>query len=91
MDKIIFNVLVTYAHITGSNPIPCLLNLFEGVVGMRGIIYDPKEIQIVKYAWGLGNVSNNMIESYSQWCGLVIAKEARIKKLIVLGDSPMVK
>jgi hypothetical protein len=58
---------------------------------MRGIIHDPEGIQIVKYVWGLGNVSNNMIESYSQWCGLVIAKEAGIKKLIVLGDSPMVK
>jgi ribonuclease HI len=58
---------------------------------MRGIIHDPRGIQIVKYAWGLGNISNNMVESYSLWCGLVIVKEEGIKKMIVLGDSSMVK
>jgi len=58
---------------------------------MRGIIHDPRGIQIVKYAWGHGNVCNNIYESYSLCCALIISKEEGIKKMIVLGDSLMVR
>jgi hypothetical protein len=43
--------------------------------------------EIVNYAWGLGEVSNNLVESYTLWCGLNLAKEDGIIRLVMLGDS----
>jgi ribonuclease HI len=42
------------------------------------------------YAWGLGNVSNNLAEAYSLCMGLKVAKEFELKEIIVLGDSMMI-
>jgi ribonuclease HI len=53
-------------------------------------IHDPRGNQIVNYALGFGNVSNNLVEAYSLWCGLIIAKDEGIKSLIVFGDSLLV-
>lgn len=58
-----------------------------GVANERGSIHDPRGRKVVHYALGLGNVSNNLAEGYSLWCGLVIAKEEGIRTLTVPGDS----
>jgi ribonuclease HI len=55
-----------------------------------GTIHDPRGNHIVNYALGLGNVSNDLAEDYSLWCGLVIANVERIKTLILFGDSLLV-
>jgi ribonuclease HI len=38
----------------------------------------------------LGNVSNNIVEAYALWEGVQIAREKRISKIVILGDSMMV-
>ena len=40
--------------------------------------------------WGIGNVSNNIVESYSLWMGLSLAKEMGIQNLLALGDSMLI-
>lgn len=50
-----------------------------GVASERGSIHDPRGRKVVHYALGLGNVSNNLAEGYSLWCGLVIAKEKELE------------
>jgi len=52
-----------------------------------GIIHDLGGNKIVNYAWGLEEVSNNLVEAYALCCGLNLAKEDGIKRLVVLGDS----
>jgi ribonuclease HI len=42
------------------------------------------------YAWGLGSVSNNIVEAYALWAGLRLAKDMGILKLSILGDSMLV-
>jgi ribonuclease HI len=42
------------------------------------------------YVWGIGNVSNNIVESYSLWMGLSLAKEMGIQNLLALGDSMLI-
>jgi ribonuclease HI len=51
---------------------------------------DPRGNHIASFAWGLGNVSNNITKTYSLWKGVSIAREERITKLVVLQDSMIV-
>jgi hypothetical protein len=60
------------------------------VAGVRGSIHDLGGRHVDRYALGIGNVSKNIAEAYSFWCGHVIVKEEGIKSLIVLGDSMLV-
>jgi ribonuclease HI len=62
----------------------------SGVAGVGGSIHDLGGRQVDHYALGLGNVSKNLAEAYSLWCGIVIVKEEGIKSLTVLGDSMLV-
>jgi len=52
-----------------------------------GNIIDHEGTISMYYAWGLGKVSNNMVESYSLWLGLSLAKEMGIQNILALGDS----
>jgi ribonuclease HI len=49
---------------------------------------------VFSYAWGLGDpkdlLFNNIAEAYVLWEGIKIAREMRISKLLILGDSMMV-
>jgi hypothetical protein len=61
------NDIVTYSHISGSKHTLMSFKFILTCVGVRGIIHDLGGIQIVKYASGPQNVSNNMVEAYSLW------------------------
>jgi ribonuclease HI len=45
---------------------------------------------VATYAWGLGKASNNQVDTYALLCGILLAKEAKVKALIVIGDSMVV-
>jgi hypothetical protein len=60
------------------------------VAGARRSIYDPRGNRLTFYAWGLGNISNNLTKAYSLWMVLCITKEEGFKKKLVLGDSMMI-
>ena len=55
-----------------------------------GSLLDPRGNIVVYYAWGLGIDSNNIVESYTLYEGLCIAKERSIAKTVVFGDSMMI-
>jgi ribonuclease HI len=60
-------------------------------VGGEGeILYYRREKIIISYAWGLRQVSNNQGEAYTLLCGILLAKEANIKALSIIGDSMVV-
>ena len=60
------------------------------MAGARRSIYDPRGNRLTFYAWGLGNISNNLTKAYSLWMVLCITKEEGFKKKMVLGDSMMI-
>ena len=66
----------------------CLLAVLPHRGG--GIFFTPYGKIETYLSWGLGTESNNIIEALALWQGLVIAKNKRINKLIVLGDSRIV-
>jgi ribonuclease HI len=45
---------------------------------------------IASFAWGLGNISNNIVEAYALWEGVHIARDRNIANIVILGDSMMV-
>jgi ribonuclease HI len=55
-----------------------------------GIICDPEGTLVAHYAWGLGNVSNNIVEFYALWEGIRFTKAMGIQKLTIFGDSMLV-
>jgi len=45
---------------------------------------------IMSFAWGLRNLSNNLVEDYALLCDLSIAKDANIGVIHVYGDSMII-
>jgi len=60
------------------------------VEGVGESLHDPRGNTIVYYAWGLGKVSNNLVEAYSLWREISIEKYEEKKKMIAFGDSFLV-
>jgi len=60
------------------------------ILGVAGNIHDPKGKRFLYYAWGLGNVFNNLVKAYSLWMGMCFANELGINDIVVLGDSMLV-
>jgi len=58
-----------------------------GAIAMVEILHDPRGNTIFYCAWGLGNISNNLVEVYSLWFGISIDKEEGVRSLSVFGDS----
>jgi hypothetical protein len=46
--------------------------------------------KIKQCAWGSGELLNNLVEAYSLWCGLIIARAQENKELMVFGDSTII-
>lgn len=61
-----------------------------GRAGAGGIIKDTQGKILVKYEWGLGQMSNNQAESYSLYLGTKILSRLRIQNPIIMGDSAIV-
>jgi len=55
-----------------------------------GNIVEPKGKILMYYAWGLGNVYNNIIEAYSLWLGLSLANEMGLQNLLEMGESILI-
>jgi ribonuclease HI len=75
------NLLLLFNGASRNNP---------GEAGVGGIPLDIGGNQIASYAWGLGEVSNNMVDAYFLWKGLDINKGEGLKSIIILGDSMLV-
>ena len=58
-----------------------------GPAGSGGAILDMSGNIILKFAWGLGQNSNNIAEILAIWQGLMQARSLSIKKLAIIGDS----
>jgi ribonuclease HI len=61
-----------------------------GVVGVGGILFDPRGTSIKNLTWGLGITFNNLAKTYALLRGLQIAKEMKVKSLIDIGYSTIV-
>jgi ribonuclease HI len=61
-----------------------------GEAGGGGIISNPNENIILRYAWGLGIESTNKAEALSLWQGLTQALSLNIQDLIMIGVSRMI-
>ena len=57
------------------------------MVGAGGCFFTPDGFLETRFAWGLGDDTNNMAEALALWQGLRIAKTHGIIELSVLGDS----
>jgi ribonuclease HI len=60
------------------------------VASVGGIILDPGGNTLFQFAWGLGVKTNNIVEAYSLYLGLKIARDHQIHKLTVIGDSMII-
>ena len=58
-----------------------------GLAGCGGVITEANGIVISRYAWGLGNDTNNKAEFCGLFQGLRIARDKGITNLLVFGDS----
>ena len=61
-----------------------------GEAGGGGVLHDPEDNMMLKYSWGLGTETNNMVEALALWQGLIQAKNMGINDLIVFGDSRII-
>jgi ribonuclease HI len=60
------------------------------VAGAGGILLDPKGNLETSFARGLGKATNNQIEACALYQCILLAKEARTKSLIAIGDSNII-
>jgi ribonuclease HI len=58
--------------------------------GGEGLFAVSEEIILFTFAWGLGKVSNNIVEAYALWKGVNLVREKGIQKITILGDSLLV-
>ena len=58
--------------------------------GSGGVIIDMSGNIILKFAWGLGQNSNNIAEIIAIWQGLMQARSLSINKLAIIGDSRII-
>jgi ribonuclease HI len=64
--------------------------LMDGVVGVVGIIMDPRWKSITYYSSSLGIAPNNRAEAYTLWQGFKVAKEMSVHSIIIIGDSKII-
>jgi ribonuclease HI len=60
------------------------------MVGVGGVILNPRGTSAYTYAWSLGISFNNQVEAYALLQGLNLAKNHHIPSLIVVEDSKVV-
>ena len=51
---------------------------------------DPGGKIVIEYSWNIGYESNNMVEAYGLWQGLIQLKEKGVGEVIVFGDSRLI-
>ena len=57
------------------------------IVGIRWVIFCPKNQEEHRYAWGLGHTFNNVVEAYTLYQGLRQTVNLGIHEVIDFGDS----
>jgi ribonuclease HI len=60
------------------------------VAGAGGSLLDHRGNILASCTWGLGRVSNNVVEAYALYEGVCIAKVRNVSKIVVFGYSMMV-
>jgi ribonuclease HI len=60
------------------------------VAGVGGIIYKPEGNIVTNYAWGLGTLTTNEVESFVLYASIKLAISHQISNLIICGDSMLV-
>jgi len=60
------------------------------VAGGGGILINPEGTIEFRYAWGLGQKTNNQAKADGMLLGLILAQRNGIKKMQVLGDSMII-
>jgi len=45
---------------------------------------------LIQYSWGLGNVTNNIVEAYALWQGINLAKASGFWKITIFRDYMIV-
>lgn len=53
----------------------------------RGVLYGPRGNQIPDFSQNLGNTSNNMVESYAVYQGILLAWEQQLNHITIVGVS----
>lgn len=61
-----------------------------GKVGGRGVILIPGGPIELRFAWGLGNETNNIAEALDLWQGLNLAIKRNLLSISVFGDSRLI-
>ena len=61
-----------------------------GVARGGVIFFTPDGFLETRFAWGLGDDTNNMAEALALWQGLRIAKTHGISELTIIGDSRII-
>jgi ribonuclease HI len=65
----------------------CNNKIIIRVAGAGRFIPDPRGNQEIKYAWNMGQATNNQAEEYAIFMGVQLAKGLQLQQLIILGDS----
>jgi hypothetical protein len=58
-----------------------------GEAGAGGVLYSPRGNQFLDFSWNLGKTSNNMVEAYAIYQGILLAQEQQLKHITIVGDS----
>jgi ribonuclease HI len=62
----------------------------QGRQGGGGVLLDPRGNKVLDYYWNLGIKTNNRVEAYTLFQGILLVKQKQIKTLNVVGDSKMI-
>jgi ribonuclease HI len=60
------------------------------VAGVGGVIIFPRGNQVLSYHWNLGLATNNQVEAYALYQGLLLTKSRGIHAISVIGDSKII-
>jgi hypothetical protein len=55
--------------------------------GAGGVLYDPRGTRVLDFSWNLGIASNNVVEAYVVYQGLLLMQEDQINQISIVGDS----
>jgi hypothetical protein len=58
-----------------------------GEAGVGGVLYGPRGNQILDFSWNLGKTSNNMVEAYAVYQGILLTQEQQLNHITIVGDS----
>jgi ribonuclease HI len=61
-----------------------------GPMGASGILIDSNGNKLATFAWGLGTMTNNIVEAYALYARLRLVKECNISQISIFGDPMLI-